>query len=217
MEGTERFQDESTLLTYKQTFATVGSNTYDSQTNYILAVGNNVMYMGDRWVSSNLMASTYVWLPLTLSGTTASMQNYVNWVPSTFGAGPTENEYEAEDATLSNGAKEVSCSGCSGGEAAGYVGGSADGTVKFSTVQSSATTKTSIRIKYENGDTTQRFADVTVNGATQRVAFIPSADGNTPGSSVLNANLNSGTNTITVAGYGSGYGPDVDRLMVPVS
>lgn len=29
--------------------------------------------MGDRWVSSNLMRSTYVWLPLTISGTTASM------------------------------------------------------------------------------------------------------------------------------------------------
>jgi hypothetical protein len=32
-----------------------------------------IRYMGDRWFSSNLMASTYIWLPLTLSGTTATL------------------------------------------------------------------------------------------------------------------------------------------------
>ena len=145
------------------------------------------------------------------------MANYVNWQPSNFQAGPTENQYEGEAAALSKGAKTVSCSGCSGGSAAGYIGGTSDGTAVFNSVQSSATTKTSIRIKYENGDTAQRFADVTVNGVIQRVAFLPTTNGYTPGSSVVNANLNSGANTITIAGYGTGYGPDVDRLMVPVS
>jgi hypothetical protein len=36
-----------------------------------------IRYMGDRWLSSNLMASTYIWLPLTLSGTTATLV----WLP----------------------------------------------------------------------------------------------------------------------------------------
>ena len=176
------------------------------------------MYMGDRWASSNLMASTYVWLPLTLSGTMASMQNYVNWRPDTFTGGPTENQYEGESASLSSGAKTVSCSGCSGSSAAGYIGGSSHGAIQFSRVQSSATTKTTVRIKYENGDSSQRFADVSVNGgASQRLAFIPTADGNTPGSSSLNANLNSGTNTIKISRSDGGNGPDVDRLMVPVT
>ena len=176
------------------------------------------MYMGDRWVSSNLAASTYVWLPLTLSGTSASMSNYVNWLPSTFSAGPTENQYEGESATFSSGAKTVSCSGCSGGSAAGYIGGSSHGAMQFSSVQSSASTRTSIRIKYENGDAAQRFADVSVNGgASQRIGFVHTADGNTPGSSVLNVNLNSGTNTIRISRSDGGNGPDVDRLMVPVS
>lgn len=30
-------------------------------------------YMGDRWVSTDLAASTYIWLPLTISGTTATL------------------------------------------------------------------------------------------------------------------------------------------------
>jgi hypothetical protein len=63
-----------------KTFADTGSNTYNSQTTFVLDVGGNAMYMGDRWVSSNLMASTYVWLPLKIEGTTATMKNAVNWV-----------------------------------------------------------------------------------------------------------------------------------------
>lgn len=202
-----------------KTFADAGSKTYVSQTNYVLPVGNNFIYMGDRWVSSNLMRSTYVWLPLTISGTTASMKNAVNWVvdvnSGSMTSGPSENNYEGESATLSGGAKTISCSGCSGSTAAGYIGGSTGGAVTFSNVQSSATTRTSIRIKYLNGDSSQRFADVSVNGgAAQRIAFVP-ASGD-PNSSVLNADLKAGTNTVKISMSGS-WGPDIDRLMVPQS
>ncbi|KAI8936095.1 hypothetical protein NX059_007594 [Plenodomus lindquistii] len=200
-------------------FADSGSNTYASQTTFVLPIGGNFMYLGDRWVSSNLMRSTYVWLPLTIDGTTASMKNSVNWVldPSTgsMNAGPTENTYEGETATLSGGAKSVSCSGCSGGSAAGYLGSSAGGTALFSNVQSSATTRTTIRIKHMNGDSSQRFANVSVNGNSQRVAFLPNG-GSEPGSSVVHVDLNEGANEVEISGTG-GWGPDVDRLMVPQS
>ena len=161
------------------------------------------------------MRSTYVWLPLTLSGTTASMKNQVNWVPATWSAGPSENSYEGESATLSGGAKSVSCSGCSGSNAAGYLVSSSGGAVQFASVQSSASTKTTIRLKHENGDSSQRYADISVNGgASQRIAFLPTSDGNTPGSSSLHVNLNSGSNTVLIKGA-SGNGPDIDRIMVP--
>ncbi|KAF7534704.1 hypothetical protein G7054_g6015 [Neopestalotiopsis clavispora] len=205
------------------TFATAGSNTYTSQTNYVLPLGSSAIYMGDRWVSSNLMRSTYVWLPLTISGTSISMANYVNWVPNvsagTWAAGPSETQPEGESATLAGGATSVTCSGCSGSAAAGYIGGSSGGSVTFSGVSSSASTKTTIRIKYENGNTGQRFAKVTVNGVAQTVAFLPSEDGNSPASSVVHAQLTSGSsNTVVIAGVGDGtYGPDVDRIMVPSS
>ncbi|KAF2013618.1 carbohydrate-binding module family 35 protein [Aaosphaeria arxii CBS 175.79] len=148
-----------------KTFADSGSNTYASQTTFILPVGNNFMYMGDRWVKDNLMRSTYIWLPLTISGTSASMKNAVNWVPDvnsgSLSAGPSENSYEGESAQLSGGAKTVSCSGCSGKNSAGYVGGSDNGAVYFGSVSSSASTRTTIRIKHLNGDKSQRFADFT--------------------------------------------------------
>jgi hypothetical protein len=203
-----------------QKFADSGSNTYSSQTTFVLPVGDNFMYMGDRWVSDNLMRSTYVWLPLTISGTTATLKNSVNWVinPSTgaSSAGPAENQYEGEVATLSNNARVITCSTCSGGKAAGYIGGSDAGTVVFKNVQSDVAAKTTVRIKHLNGDKSQRVADVSVNGVTQRIAFLPHGGGD-PGSSVLNVNLKKGSNEIKITGVSGGYVTDVDRLMVPKS
>lgn len=200
-------------------FADSGSNTYASQTTFVLPVGDQFMYMGDRWVESNLMRSTYVWLPLQLSGTTATMKNSVNWVldasTGNMNAGPTETQNEGEAAALSNGAKVISCSSCSGGQAAGYIGGSTNGAALFSNVQSSATTRTSIRIKHLNGDSSQRFADVSVNGKTQRIAFLPHGGGD-PASSVVHTDLKQGSNEVRIS-MQSSYGPDVDRLMVPQS
>ncbi|KAM0096683.1 hypothetical protein ACP6JE_008821 [Aspergillus fumigatus] len=259
-------------------FAPSGSNTFNSQTTFILGVGDTVMYyhpshpvqpityMGDRWVPSNLMASTYIWLPLTISGTTATLvlhpppsprssplfftsalfsqppltrpqQNQVNWIlplQGTWTPGPTETNPEAESSTnaLSNGARVISCSGCSGGMAVGWIGGPSDGTLRIVGVESSASTRSTIRVKYENGDSSQRYALVSVNGKTQVLAFLPS--GGSPASSTLHADLQSGSdNTVTFSAYAQGYGglfssptdlvmaadtevgPDVDRLMVP--
>lgn len=69
-------------------FATAGTNTFSSQTADIVSINEVVMYflspnhmdraeknryMGDRWLSTDLAASTYIWLPLTISGTTATL------------------------------------------------------------------------------------------------------------------------------------------------
>ncbi|OKO99981.1 hypothetical protein PENSUB_8198 [Penicillium subrubescens] len=192
-------------------FAPTGTNTYNSQTTFILGVGPNVMYMGDRWLSSNLMASTYIWLPLTLSGRSASLTNEDSWVistkqswtPSPAGTTP---EAESSSNTLSNGAVTLTCSGCSGGKSVGYIGGSSSGTLQFKGISSNATTKTTVQVRYENGDSSQRYATVTVNGKSQVLAFIPSTNGNTPFSSSLNVELNAGaSNVITIGGYQGGW------------
>lgn len=204
------------------TFADVGSNTYASQTAFVLPVGNNFMYMGDRWHSENLMRSTYVWLPLTISGTTTTMKNHVSWIinPSTgaISTAPSENTYQGPSATLANGAKVSTCSSCpsSTSSFAGNIGGPSNGSATFTSVQSSVATRTTIRIVYRNGDSKQRYAMVTVNGKTQTIAFFPTVDSD-PGTSVANVDLKQGTNQITIAGINGGWGPDVFRVIVPVS
>ncbi|KAI0015134.1 galactan 1,3-beta-galactosidase [Xylariomycetidae sp. FL0641] len=207
-----------------QLFAEEGSNTYASQTNYVLPLGGDgsgaAVYLGDRWVPDNLMRSTYVWLPLTLDGATASLANHVNWVPDvaagTWAAGPQETAPEAEDAALAGGALVVACSGCSGGSAVGDVGGAANGTVTFAGVRSDAARST-LRVHYANGDGAQRRAAVAVNGVVQTLAFLPSGDGMTSASSVLHADLHAGeANEIVFYAFADEYGPDLDRVMVPV-
>ncbi|KAH7030034.1 galactan 1,3-beta-galactosidase [Macrophomina phaseolina] len=211
-----------------KTFADTGSNTYTSQTSFVVPIqgsaGTTYLYGGDRWVSTALFRSTYIWLPLTLSGGTASMKNAVNWVldvaKGTWSAGPTETQDEGEAAVLSGGAKSVTCDGCSGGSAAGYVGGTSSpgGIANFTAVSSDVAARTSVRIKYQNLDSTSRYASVSVNGGTaQRIAFLPTVQG-TPGSSVVNLELKAGDgNVVVVKGVDGGWGPDVDRLMVPRS
>ncbi|EPS34315.1 hypothetical protein POX_a00712 [Penicillium oxalicum] len=202
-------------------FAPSGTHTYDSQTSFILGVGSNVMYMGDRWLSSNLMASTYIWLPLTLSGRTAQLTNQNSWTISNQrawapGSAETASEAESSSNSLTNGAKVLSCGGCSGGKSVGYLGGSSNGGIKFSGISTKSSGRTTVQVRYENGDSTQRYATVNVNGKSQILAFVPSKDGNTPSSSTLNVDLNAGnSNVITISGYQGGWAPDVDRLLVP--
>ncbi|KAK8024241.1 carbohydrate-binding module family 35 protein [Apiospora rasikravindrae] len=206
-----------------KTFANSGSKTYNSQTNYILPLGgSDAIYMGDRWISNNLMRSTYVWLPLSISGTTITMADRVNWVPNvsagTWAAGPSETSPEGESGTLAGGARTLSCGSCSGGTSVGYIGGPDGGTLTLNGVKSSRAGRTTLRIKHLNGDSSQRSAVVMVNGKAQTVAFLPSENGNSaPATSVVHAELNAGSeNTIVIAGVGGGaYGPDVDRVMVP--
>lgn len=204
-------------------FAPSGSNTHTSQTTHVFPLSSSTaLYLGDRWVPDNLMSSTYIWLPLQISGTTATLPWYYNWIldPKSsipFKAAPADNTYEAESGTLSGGAKTVSCSGCSGGKAVGYIGGSSNGAVTFRGVQSNADTRTTIRMRYTNGDKTERFAEVVVNGGERvRAAFVPSANGQETGVASITVGLRRGENTIEVRGVDGGYGPDVDRILVPV-
>lgn len=68
-------------------FAAPGTNTYSSQDSWILPVGGSsgttYIYMGDRWDANDLADSGYLWLPLHISGTTVSMDEYYEWTLNT--------------------------------------------------------------------------------------------------------------------------------------
>jgi hypothetical protein len=56
--------------THKGRFAPGGTNTWDSQTTFVLPIVGSeqttFMYMGDRWCNGCLPSSSYVWQPLVL-------------------------------------------------------------------------------------------------------------------------------------------------------
>jgi hypothetical protein len=204
-------------------FADDGSNTYHSQSTFILPLNaTTAIYMGDRWYPNNLMRSTYIWLPLELTGQTDIwLRNRVNWIPEldrkSWRTAPAERVYEGEAATLSNGARSVSCSGCSGSSAAGYIGGDGDGSLQV-TVTSDAATKTTLRLGHANGNSVERYASVSVNGVSREIPFLPTNDGQTPSSSTLNVDLRAGSNTIVIRrSTKGGYASDIDAIRVPVN
>jgi hypothetical protein len=64
-------------------FAPGGSNTFNSQTMFVLPVvgtqATTFVFMGDRWSPAHLGDSTYVWLPLDVQGKSVSMSWYASW------------------------------------------------------------------------------------------------------------------------------------------
>lgn len=158
------------------------------------------------------MTSTYVWLPLTISSTTATLYNEVNWILDIAGGtwknATSEISFEAENSgnTLAGGAEVASCANCSGGKDVGYIGGKPGGTLTFPNISSSVATTTTIRIHYLNGDKSQRFVNVLVNRVANIVAFLPTT-GSTPGSGVLTVPLKAGSdNVVQFEAYNGGWG-----------
>ena len=68
-------------------FAPKGSRTFNSQTTFVLPVtgsqGTTYLFMGDRWIPSSLGTSPYIWLPLTVNGTSVSMAWHARWFVDT--------------------------------------------------------------------------------------------------------------------------------------
>jgi len=70
-----------------RSFAPSGTSTCNSQTTSILPVAGSsttgYVFMGDRWNAGDLSDSRYVWEPLTVSGTTASIACRGSWTVDT--------------------------------------------------------------------------------------------------------------------------------------
>ena len=200
-----------------KTFAEPGSNTYDSQTNFVLQLANTTIYMGNRWDSDNLMRSSYVWLPLDIVGDTVTMRDRRNWLLNNRGywaEGRPGSTYEAESATLLGKAEVIKCAECSSGKAVGHIDGTGSGVV-FSSVSSSANMHGTVLFHHRNEDTFQKFGTLHVNGGPfQQIAFLPSGNGTTGASiSAVHITLKKGYNEIELRGVDK-KGPVIDKLEV---
>ncbi|KAG9080430.1 hypothetical protein FRC06_006599, partial [Ceratobasidium sp. 370] len=201
-------------------FAKEGTNTYQSQVNFVLPIGNDkFIYMGDRWHGPwQLMRSTYVWLPLEISGTTARMENYDSWSvdveTGVMTPGPKGQLYEAESADKHDSVTELSCSGCSGGKMVGDIE-RGNGTLTFKNIVSHTRTRTTLMIMAPNNDWFPRYATVSVNGVEQTVSFLRSESYVTPLASAVHVTLEKcAWNTIVISGAGNGPAPTIDAIRV---
>lgn len=159
-------------------------------------------------VDLNAGANT-IRLTATTSGGVANM-DYVGVTRTDPGTGPVH--YEAEDATIVDGAVESNHAGFFG---TGFVNGinQPGPYVEWSANGSGGSAK--ITIRYANGTSATRTAEVRVNGAVVQSLSFPGTGGWPNWSTVsFTANLSSGGNTIRVTATGPDGNPNLDRLTV---
>ncbi|MEV4111188.1 CBM35 domain-containing protein [Nonomuraea sp. NPDC049695] len=125
--------------------------------------------------------------------------------------------YEAENATISQGVVESNHAGFSG---TGFVNSdNASGPYTEWTVNAPAAGTATLAIRFANGTTSARTADVSVNGTVVSAgrSFATTGAWTTWATSTLTATLNAGDNTIRLTAANSGGNPNLDYLEVTVA
>ncbi|SEG84645.1 unsaturated rhamnogalacturonyl hydrolase [Actinacidiphila yanglinensis] len=128
-------------------------------------------------------------------------------------APPMSSVYEAEDATVFHGTVDSDHLGYTG---TGFVNSTNEvGAYVEFTVRMPAAGAATLALRYANGTTAGRAADVGVNGAVVSTpGFAPTADWNTWAVTRIPVTLRAGTNLIRLTGTTTGGLPDLDSLTV---
>ncbi|MFI7705244.1 carbohydrate-binding protein [Nonomuraea sp. NPDC049480] len=119
--------------------------------------------------------------------------------------------YEAEDATISQGAAESNHAGFSGTGFVNYV--NVTGSYVEFTVNAAAPGTATLTLRYANGTTANRPMTVTVNGATTLTRDYPGTGAwSTWATDTFTVPLTAGTNTVRATATTANGGPNVDYL-----
>lgn len=144
-------------------------------------------------------------------------------------AAPAYTYISVSTGSLSNGAKTSSCPGCTSSLKVGYLGGSSNGRVVLSNIQTSQATQTvrfdyiNSEVSYLGGGSNERLASVSVNGGAAQTVSFPLSGYNWDkdvcrGWAVqLSGFSTTGANTVAISGVNGGYAPDLDRIGVLAS
>jgi len=229
--GTTGWNSNSNYYTYSrylnqswapaEKIAPYSSNTYNSQSNNVIVLDDGTfIFTADRWFSSALADSRYIWLPIEFLENNAIRATWRSewWVDTATGRYGNSNsrKFEGEDGTLvalDGGAIVLPCSACSNGLSAGYVG--KNGTLEISSVNAARNSTYTVIVGFQNGDSGSRQAVVSVNGIQQLTLSFPST-GTSVKEFVFHVQLTQGANSIRLSNP-NGYAPDFDYFRVQCS
>src|SRR5438445_26803 len=131
-----------------------------------------------------------------------------------FPASAAATRYEAENCTISAGTVDTNHLNYSG---TGFANGdNAVGNYLECTVNAANAGSATFAIRYSNGSTTNRPADVTVNvnPAALDPAFTPTTNWDTWADQTISVTLNAGSNKVRATATTASGGPNLDRLRV---
>jgi hypothetical protein len=165
------------------------------------------------------------WATKTFTATVTAGANTIRATATTANGGPNVDfldvdvsapatDYQAEDATISQGVVANNHTGFTGTGFVDYT--NVTGSYVQWSVTAAAAGSTSLTFRYANGTTVNRPMSITVNGAVvaSAMAFNPTTNWDTWATASVNATLNAGTNTVRATATTSNGGPNVDKLTV---
>jgi glucose/arabinose dehydrogenase len=123
-------------------------------------------------------------------------------------------DYQAEDATISQGAVATNHTGYTGTGFVDYT--NITGSYVEFTVSAATAGTSSLALRYANGTSVDRPMDLSVNGTVvaSGVSFPATTDWNTWATKSLNVQLNAGSNKIRATATTANGGPNLDRVSV---
>jgi hypothetical protein len=163
-------------------------------------------------VSGLQSGTTHTFTVVARDRKTRSVPSSPITVTTTDSGGPVSIEAEAPANTVGGGATIASCSGCSGGEKVGYLGGS--GYLTMNNVHRDHAGTYLMTISYVDGDSS-RTINVTVDGKQIDVPLSGTNDNdwNAVHQQTIAVPLAAGDNSIRFDNPG-GYAPDIDKIVV---
>jgi glucose/arabinose dehydrogenase len=167
----------------------------------------------DTWGTVTLTAALNAGAnAVRLTATTANGAPNLDYVDASFAAAGAD--YQAEDATISQGTVATNHTGYTGSGFVDYT--NITGSYVEFTVSAVSAGSAGLEFRYANGTTTDRPMTITVNGTAvgSGVSFPGTGSWDTWQTKTLNATLTAGTNKIRAAATTDNGGPNLDRLSV---
>jgi endo-1,4-beta-D-glucanase Y len=165
----------------------------------------------DTWATKTVTAPVGAGAnTIRLTATTAGGDANLDYVD--FNVTSAAADYQAEDATISQGAVATNHLNYTGSGFVDYTN-VAGSYVEF-TADAAAAGSAGLQFRYSNGTTTDRPMDISVNGTVvaSNVSFPATADWDTWVTKTVDASLNAGTNTVRATATTANGGPNLDKL-----
>ena len=198
-----------------------------STVNRPMDITVNGMLVADE-LAFNPTGSWDTWATVTVNAAVTAGSNNIRATATTVNGGPNVDfldfevlppvsDYQAEDATISQGTVATNHLGYTGTGFVDYTN-VAGSYVQF-TVNVSAAGSFSLAFRHANGSTTNRPMDITVNGALVAggLAFNPTGSWDTWADVTITTTLAAGANTVRATATTANGGPNLDRMRVSTS
>jgi hypothetical protein len=175
----------------------------------------------------NPTANWDTWATVTITASLNAGSNTVRATATTANGGPnvdfldvdaqTVTDYQAENATISQGTVATNHTGFTGSGFVDY--NNVTGSFVEWTVNAAAAGTVGFEIRFANGSTVNRPMDIRVNGTVVAagLAFNPTGSWDTWANQTFSASLNAGSNTVRATATTANGGPNVDRLRAGTS